>query len=113
MREAMVYRNSELVGYLIEQDRRNYKFVYEDKWYADHAKPAVSLTLPKTQREYHSEYLFPFFFNMLSEGVNKKLQSTQLRIDEEDHFGLLIATAQSDTIGAITIRPVETNKKSE
>ena len=43
---------------------------------------------------------------MLSEGVNRKLQSTQLRIDEEDNFGLLAATAQYDTIGAITVKPI-------
>lgn len=64
------------------------------------------MTLPKTKQEYRSEYLFPFFFNMLSEGVNKKLQTTQLKIDEEDNFGLLIATAQYDTIGAITVKPI-------
>jgi serine/threonine-protein kinase HipA len=43
---------------------------------------------------------------MLSEGVNRKLQSTQLRIDEDDSFGLLMATAQSDTIGAVTVKPL-------
>jgi HipA-like protein len=35
------------------------------------------------------------------------LQSTQLKIDEEDHFGLLAATAQYDTIGAITVKPMD------
>jgi serine/threonine-protein kinase HipA len=44
---------------------------------------------------------------MLSEGVNKKLQSKQLRIDEEDNFGLLMATAQFDTIGAVTVKPIK------
>lgn len=111
MRQARVYRNGELMGYLTEHDRKNYTFVYEDTWYADNTKPAVSLTLPKTQKEYKSEYLFPFFFNMLSEGVNKKLQSQLLRIDEEDTFGLLLATAHSDTVGAITIRPGKTDNK--
>lgn len=110
MREAEVYRNGELVGRLTEQDRKKYTFVYNDTWYADASKPAVSLTLPKTQKEYRSEYLFPFFFNMLSEGVNKKLQSIQLRIDENDHFGFLLATAQADTIGAITIKPVKSDE---
>jgi serine/threonine-protein kinase HipA len=43
---------------------------------------------------------------MLSEGVNRKLQSLYLRIDENDHFGLLAATAQTDTIGAITVKPI-------
>jgi len=43
---------------------------------------------------------------MLSEGVNRTLQCTHLRIDEDDHFGLLAATAQYDTIGALTVKPM-------
>jgi hypothetical protein len=30
-----------------------------------------------------------------------------LRIDEEDNFGLLAATAQYDTIGVITVRIID------
>lgn len=111
MRQAKVYRNGVLAGELIEHDRKHYSFIYDESWFSDPEKPSVSLTLPKTQREYDSEYLFPFFFNMLSEGVNKRLQSNLLRIDENDHFGLLMATAQSDTIGAITVRPIENEKQ--
>lgn len=107
MRKAKVYRNGLLVGEIIEHHRKQYSFSYAEAWFSDQEKPAVSLTLPKTQRVYESEYLFPFFFNMLSEGVNKKLQSNLLRIDENDHFGLLMATAQFDTIGAITVKPLE------
>ena len=44
---------------------------------------------------------------MLSEGVNRKLQSRQLKIDENDYFGLLVATAQFDTIGAISVKMVQ------
>ena len=44
-----------------------------------------------------------FFYNMLSEGANKALQCASLKIDETDSFGLLLATAKHDTIGAITI----------
>lgn len=111
MRQVKVYRNGELAGYLTEHDRRHYSFEYEDSWYTDNTKPAVSLTLLKTQKEYSSEYLFPFFFNMLSEGVNRQLQSKLLRIDENDHFGLLMATAQADTIGAITVKPAEAGEE--
>jgi serine/threonine-protein kinase HipA len=106
MRNAAVYRNEELVGTLIEEGRSSYIFRYDDRWFADAKKPAVSLTLPKSQQEFRSEILFPFFFNLLSEGVNRKLQSRQLKIDEADHFGLLLATAQYDTIGAITVQPI-------
>jgi serine/threonine-protein kinase HipA len=107
MRKAEIYRNGKLAGFLIEENRRKHLFRYEDSYFADSLQPPVSLTLPKTQQEYESEYLFPFFFNMLSEGVNRKLQCKQLRIDEEDNFGLLIATAQYDTVGAITVKSIE------
>lgn len=106
MRKVEVYRNEILAGILTEGNRKVFLFQYNDSYFNDTSKPAISLTLPKTKQEYRSEYLFPFFFNMLSEGVNKKLQTTQLKIDEEDNFGLLIATAQYDTIGAITVKPI-------
>ena len=106
MRAMEIYRNGTLAGTLTEKNRQHYIFRYNDNYFNDISKPAISLTLPKTQKEYISKFLFPYFFNMLSEGVNGKLQSTLLRIDEEDHFGLLMATAQYDTIGAITVKPI-------
>jgi len=106
MRKAGVYRNGILAGVLTEENRNSYVFRYDDAYYAAAGKPSISLTLPKTQQEYRSEFLFPFFYNMLSEGVNRKLQSTLLKIDEEDHFGLLLATARYDTAGAVTVKPV-------
>jgi serine/threonine-protein kinase HipA len=62
--------------------------------------------MPIQNEEYRSDYLFPFFFNMLSEGANRKMQSQLLHIDENDDFGILLATAQTDTIGAVTIKPI-------
>lgn len=106
MRALEIYRNGTLAGTLTEENHRHFVFRYDDIYFNDANKPAISLTLPKTQQEYNSEFLFPFFFNMLSEGVNRKLQSTQLRIDEDDNFGLLMATAQYDTIGAVTVKPI-------
>lgn len=106
MRSIEVYRNGIFAGHLIEQNRTHYIFRYDERYYLDDSFPAISLTLPKTQLEYESEFLFPFFFNMLSEGVNRDLQSILLRIDEEDHFGLLAATAQVDSIGAITVKTI-------
>jgi len=105
MRAATIYRNGILAGTLTEENRRQYIFRYDDFYFNDTTKPAISITIPKNQQEHSSSFLFPFFFNLLSEGVNRKLQSTQLRIDEEDDFGLLLATAQYDTIGAVTVQP--------
>ena len=110
MRAGKVYRNKVLAGTLKEVSPREYVFRYEDAYFADSSLPAISLTLPKRQQEYRSDHLFSFFFNMLSEGVNRDLQSRQLQIDENDYFGLLLATAQYDTIGAVTIQPAESHQ---
>ena len=63
--------------------------------------------MPVREEPYKSDYLFPYFFNMLSEGANRKTQSMLLHIDEDDDFGILLATAQVDTIGAVTIKPIK------
>ncbi|MDH6534561.1 phosphatidylinositol kinase [Parabacteroides sp. 52] len=106
MRKANIYLNGILAGELTETSERKYLFRYNDDYFNDQIKPAISLTLPKSQQEYHSDCLFPFFFNMLSEGSNRITQARLLRIDEKDHFGILLATAQNDTTGAITVKPV-------
>ena len=106
MRSVEIYRNPVLAGILTEEDNRQYTFRYDYNYFADSSKPAISLTLPKTSQEYKAAHLFPFFYNMLSEGVNRKLQSRALKIDEEDDFGLLAATARYDTIGAVTVKPI-------
>jgi HipA-like protein len=111
MRKAAIYRNGIFAGVLTEDmPGRDYTFRYDDNYFVDKEQPAVSLTIPKTHQEYKSTYLFPVFFNMLSEGVNKKLQSIQLRIDERDSFGMLLATAQTDTPGALTVKPMKENE---
>ena len=106
MRRAEVYRNRTLAGILAEKDS-GYIFTYNLEYFNDNSKPGISLTIPKTQLSHSSDYLFPFFYNMLSEGTNRVLQSKQLKIDEKDFFGLLLATAQYDTIGAITVKQIE------
>ena len=82
-------------------------FGLEDLYHLDPSQPDISLTLPKSRKEHHSDVLFPFFANMVSEGVNLRLQSLHWNIDEEDLFGMLGATARCDTIGAVTVSPVE------
>ena len=107
MRKANVYKNGKLVGVLTQFSVNEYEFRYDDNWFVNSDLPSVSLTMPKNSQVYKSEYLFPFFFNMLSEGVNRQLQTRQLKIDEKDYFGLLLGTAKTDTIGAITISEIK------
>ena len=106
MRQAKVFSNDVLAGMLTETDSGKYIFCYDDSFLIDEKQTAISLSFPKSQREFSSETLFPFFFNMLSEGTNKAIQCQTLKIDENDAFGLLLATAHTDTIGAIIVKKI-------
>lgn len=106
MRTAAVLRNGERVGLLIKEGPKRYRFVYDEAWLRSPTNPSISLTLPKSEKEFVSDHLFPFFFNMLSEGVNLKLQARRLQIDENDYFSLLLQTATTDTIGAVTLKEI-------
>jgi HipA-like protein len=103
--KGLVYNNGELAGYLQKDSGGQYSFEYEELYFTDPQKKAISLTLPKSQRVHLSKELFAFFFGLLSEGVNKDIQCRALKIDENDHFRRLLATAGEDTIGAITVKP--------
>jgi HipA-like protein len=107
MKEAEVYVNKEPAGVLTKLSDKAYVLRYYNDYFINPNKKAISLTLPKTQQEYRSNFLFPFFFNMLSEGSNKELQCRLLRIDENDHFSLLLAIGNGDTIGAVTVKPLQ------
>ncbi len=106
MRQAQVFSNGILAGMLTETDSGKYIFCYDDSFLIDEKQTAISLSFPKSQREFSAEALFPFFFNMLSEGTNKAIQCQTLKIDENDAFGLLLATAHTDTIGAIIVKKI-------
>jgi len=107
MRQAAILYKKETAGVLTQLDNGRFVFKYHDQWFNDINKPAISLTLPKTQQKYQSKYLFPFFYNMLPEGSNKQTVCFENRIDTKDYFGILITTAKQDTIGAVTIKKIE------
>ncbi len=106
MKKARVYYNNNLAGILEKADDNSYRFIYEDDYLHDPDAKSISLTLPKKQKVYTSKILFPFFFGLLSEGVNKIIQCRKLKLDEDDHFSRLIKTAAYDTIGPVTIEEI-------
>jgi HipA-like protein len=105
-RRGLVYNHGILAGTLDERADGSFVFAYHQTYLARPAPSPISLTLPCRSKPYTSDHLFPFFYGLLSEGGTRTLQSRLLRIDEEDHFGLLLATA-ADTIGSVTITPQE------
>lgn len=107
MRNAKVLFKNEEAGILTQYDDGSFSFRYIDDWIVDSQKQSISLTLPKTEKEFHSKYLFPFFYHMLPEGSNKQVVCKLNRIDREDHFGILLTTAKNDSIGAVRVIKVE------
>ena len=102
MRKCKIFVHDVEAGELVESDNGEYIFTYCNG-YSD---APVSPTMPVRVEPYRSAFLFPVFFNMLSEGANRQIQSQLLHIDENDDVGIMMATARFDTIGAITVKPV-------
>ncbi len=107
MRKAKVLFKGEEAGLLSQYDDGSFEFQYHRPWLDDTGKPGISLTLPKRAEEYRSDHLFPFFYNMLPEGSNKQVVCQLNRLDQDDYFGLLLTTAKTDTIGAVTVIKIE------
>jgi HipA-like protein len=102
---ATVFYNDKPAG-VLTRDGRNYQFTYYDDYANNIHNRPVSITLSFRNEPYTSDTLFPVFVNMLSEGANKRLQCLLLKIDENDYFSLLLATAGADSIGPITVKPI-------
>lgn len=106
MRKCEVFVHGIPAGILTETDPPiEYNFKYNPD-YITHGNAPVCLAMPLRSEAYRSTVLFPYFFNILSEGENRAIQSSLLHIDPTDDFGILLATAQYDTPGAVTVRPI-------
>ena len=99
MRAARVLNHGRLAGHLKETEA-GVVFTYDPTYLAD--GEAISLTLPTRREPYAAPTLFPFFYGLLAEGSTRELQHRVLRIDEDDVFGLLLATGE-DTIGSVSV----------
>ncbi|HAN76720.1 MAG TPA: phosphatidylinositol kinase [Bacteroidales bacterium] len=106
MRKAKVLFRTEDAGMLTQFDNGSFAFDYNSTWLADSSKPPICIGMPKSKQSYRSQYLFPNFYNMLPEGYNKSAVCKSLRIDDNDYFGLMLAVAKHDTIGAVTVQPI-------
>jgi len=102
MQQGTVYYRDIRAGTLT-RDEDGFVFRYDEAYRVDPACPDISATLPKTQAEYRSPVLFPFFYGLLAEGVQKERQCRELRIDERDHFTRLLETSAYGAIGAVYV----------
>jgi HipA-like protein len=104
-RSARVLYNG-ITAAILSKSGNRYLFTYDDGYLQNPKRRPVSITLPLRKEPYESETLFAVFTNMLSEGANKRMQCRLLKIDENDYFSLLLATAKDDCIGPITIEEI-------
>jgi HipA-like protein len=100
--QASIYYLDILAG-ILTRIEQGFQFEYQPD-YLQSNFPAISFSFPKTDKPYFSEKLFPFFAGLLAEGTNKTIQCRTLKIDENDDFTRLLKTANTETIGVITVR---------
>jgi len=101
LRKAQVFYKGDLAG-LLSETRDGYIFQY-DRVFLEKGIP-ISVSLLPREEPYRSKELFPFFKGLLPEGWYLNIVSLTQKIDSNDFFGLLLASASGDTIGAITVR---------
>ena len=105
MKRAEVYYKNSLAGILAETDA-GYEFCYiKDYLESKNAKP-VSLTLPLTDKPYHSNALFPFFDGLIPEGWLLDVALRNTDISYLDRMSLLLLCCK-DCIGAVSVVPIK------
>ena len=106
MQKGKVYRNKIYAGLLTKISNKEYIFQYDKEYLVKDGVKAISLNFPLQEKEFRSNHMFAFFFNMLAEGSMKDLQCKQLKIDKDDNFSRLLKTTKMNTIGSITVEEI-------
>ena len=104
MRCVTVYVKGVEAGVLARFKRGGYEFRYT-RAYRESARPSVAFSLPKREAVHRSDVLFPFFYGLLAEGAQKRMQCRTMKIDENDHFTRLAETCRQGAIGAVYVLP--------
>lgn len=106
IRKAHIYYQEKLAGILSETDS-GYSFQYTKAYLAEPSAKSISLTLPLSQGIYHNKVLFPFFDGLIPEGWLLEIGEKHWKLNPRDRFELLINLCR-DTIGAVSVYPMET-----
>ncbi len=104
MRQVDVYYGDVFAGQLVERKKGEYVFTYDDAFLKDKSTPPVSVNMPKSQKVYLSDKIFPVFTNMLPEGTNRKTLCRKNKVDEKKFFGILEMICGKDAIGKYVLK---------
>jgi len=108
VRQARIYYQDLLAGFLSETDN-GYSFMYDVTYLMNERSKGISLTLPLSERPYHSKVLFPFFDGLIPEGWLLDIGEKHWKLNPRDRFELLINLCR-DTVGAVSVYPMEAEK---
>ena len=105
MKRAEVYYKNSLAGILAETDAGDEFCYIKDYLESKKAEPG-SLTLPLTDKPYHSNVLFPFFDGLIPEGWLLDVALRNTDISYLDRMSLLLLCCK-DCIGAVSVVPIK------
>jgi serine/threonine-protein kinase HipA len=97
MLRARIYNFGEFAGYLIKKDN-GYSFLYDKKYIGQ----PISLSMPKTEKEFLFKFFPPFFDGLLPEGVQLDALLRQTKLDRNDYLSQLIVVGK-DLVGSVTV----------
>lgn len=109
MKKGNVFYDNKLCGTIIQNDDGSFIFTYTDEWFNDESSKSVSLTLPKNQKEYVSNILFPFFDGLIPEGYLLEVALKKYNISLNDRMSLLLKTC-SNPIGIVSVTEASENE---
>ena len=106
--KAHVHFRGRLAGTLEKTSETGYKFQYDRKYLKENFIE-IATSFPMSDTFYKSNYLHPFFDNITIEGWLLGYVEKVLHIEKSDRFSLLMTTGQN-TIGAVTVHPLDKNE---
>ncbi len=102
IKSSIVYYREIPVG-ILARGSKGYFFRYARSYLRQTALPPIAITLPKRNKTFYSKTFFPFFFGLLSEGIQKEEQCSLMKIDERDYLTRLAKTSKYGVIGAVRV----------
>lgn len=101
-RTADIYIRNIFAGQLRETED-GYEFSYDEEYLQRENATSVSLTLPLSEKKYHSKTLFSFFDGLIPEGWLLDVVTHNWKVDHRDRFALLLLACK-DCIGNVSVQ---------